>query len=76
MAWYDNIPIIGDIVTANRRASAEKAHGYDVAEDALNHMATEAKRFQMEGLDRAEAYFDPANKRINQIYGPPGSFQK
>lgn len=34
------------------------------------------QQFQMQGLDKAENYYKPAQDRLDALYGPPGAFKK
>ena len=54
----------------------EIRQGYADAIKSLTDLANESKRFQMEGLDKAENYYLPAKQRLEALYGPPGSFRK
>lgn len=54
----------------------EIRQGYD---DAIAHLKTlgqEQKDFQMEGLNKAEGYYDPFQQRLTSLYGPPGAIRK
>lgn len=57
-------------------AVASQEQGMDKARDDLNSLAASQKAFQMEGLNRAEGYYQPAMEELQSIYGKPGQFRK
>lgn len=44
--------------------------------NSANALGGEARKFQMQGLDKAQAFFGPAQQRLTEMYGPPGSMRK
>lgn len=54
----------------------EKNQGYTNAQKQLEDLANQQRNFQMQGLDKAESYYQPAQDRLNALYGPPGAFKK
>lgn len=54
----------------------EKKQGYEDAIKNTYSLADRMRDFQMEGLNRAEGYYQPAQQQIESIYGKPGQMRK
>lgn len=54
----------------------EQRQGYDDAINNLKALADKQRAFQMEGLQRAENYYLPAQQQIEAVYGKPGMMRK
>lgn len=54
----------------------EQRQGYADAIASLHALADKQRAFQMEGLDRAENYYAPAQAQIQAVYGMPGQMRK
>ena len=50
--------------------------GLDFLYNQLQNTADYQRDLQMKGLDKAEGYYQPAQDRLNALYGPPGAFKK
>lgn len=68
--------IIKTIANGAGDAFSTKDKGYEKTINDLGALADKQRAFQMEGLNRAENYYLPAQQRLDAIYGPPGSFRK
>ncbi len=81
MAWYD---FVNDIPGMNGIANFfDDPLGMNKQEAGLNTAAKQSKElgeylknFQMQGLDKAQGYFQPAQQQIESVYGPPGAIRK
>lgn len=69
-------PIVGTIAHGEGDAVQQHEQGYDNAINQLNALSDKQRAFQMEGLNKAEGYYQPAQQMIQSIYGPPGSMRK
>jgi hypothetical protein len=67
---------LGTYLKKEDEGKAEVRQWYADAIKSLGDLANESKRFQMEGLDKAENYYLPARQRLEALYGPPGAFRK
>ena len=54
----------------------EVRQGYKDAISSLGDLANSQKAFQMQGLDKAEGYYQPAMQELQSIYGKPGQCRK
>lgn len=75
-AGADALGPVGAYAYDTGSAFDEKKKGFQQAQTDLANLAEQQKAFQMEGLNRAEGYYNPSQTRVNQIYGPPGNFRK
>jgi hypothetical protein len=81
MAWYD---FVNDIPGMSGVADFfDDPFGMDKQEAGLNTAAKQSrelgeqlKNFQMEGLNKAQGYFQPMQQQIESVYGPPGAMRK
>jgi hypothetical protein len=75
MSWYQYIlPALGlpDVSAANNK---QKQGFYDAAQQA-GDLGTQQQALQMEGLDRALGFYQPAKDRMRAAYGDPGSVRR
>jgi hypothetical protein len=78
------VPIVGPAayelgdyaVDAYKDARREQKHGSGTAIDQARALGERQRQFQMEGLDRAQNYYMPAEQRLTAAYGSPGSVRK
>ena len=54
-------------------ANQQQQQGYYAAANAMKQSGQRARDFEMQGLDKAEGYYAPAQARIRAAYGDPGS---
>jgi hypothetical protein len=66
----------GTFVRKAHEGQEEQRQGYTDAVKNLGKLAEEQRKFQMEGLDRAENYYAPMQERLTALYGAPGTFRK
>lgn len=83
-AAIDAVPVIGpgvqyignELSQLGDLGFGDKRRGFDQAAQSLTDLSGKQKAFQMQGLNQAEGYYNPASTAINQIYGTPGTFKK
>lgn len=78
MSFWDDIPgmqtvsnFFDDPLGMNKQET-----GYTTAAQKSRELGDYLRNFQMQGLDKAQGYFDPMQKQVESIYGPPGSMRK
>ena len=75
-AAADAVPVIGPYGYDQSKAFDEMRGGYDKAIQDSKQLGIDARNFQMQGLNKAEAYFGPIQQRLDSLYGPPGALRK
>lgn len=79
-ALADLAPIVGpagyDAYNAYTGAMGEQRKGLGMAADQMRALGERQKQFQMEGLDRAENYYQPAVAMNKAVYGTPDKMRK
>jgi hypothetical protein len=73
--------LIGSVITkplAESQAEGVRSQnkGFQDAIAGLGTLSNDIFAQNMQGLDRAENYYLPAEERLESLYGPPGSFRK
>jgi hypothetical protein len=66
----------GEYLRKEDQGKDEVRQGYADAIKSLNDLASQQKAFQMEGLNKAEGYYQPAQQQLESIYGKPGQMRK
>lgn len=66
----------GTYVRKNAEGKEEVRQGYADAIKSLNDLGAQQKAFQMQGLDKAEGYYQPAMQELQSIYGKPGQLRR
>ena len=56
-------------------ANANAKQGYYDAATQAAALGDKQRKFQMQGLERAEGYYAPARARLQAIYGAPAAMQ-
>lgn len=67
---------LGSYLKKADEGNDEIRQGYTDAIADLKKLGEEQKNFQMQGLDKAENYYLPAQQRLTALYGEPGMFRK